>query len=81
MNEVWEHKKEPTMTLLKNGSTLLLEELTTDGESMVLAQTVTGAFVTWRKDDEGDTFWGNYFPQTLTGLKEAIQSFEDRIGH
>jgi len=70
------------MALLKNGSTLLLETFTADGESVVLAQTVTGAFVTWRKDAEGNTYYGSYFPQTPTGLKNAIQNFEDRFsGH
>jgi len=69
------------MVLLKNGSTLLLEEPTADGESVVLAQTPTGAFVTWRKGSEGDTFWGNYFSQTLRGLKEAIIDFEERTAH
>lgn len=65
------------MTLLKNGSTLLVEILTPNGEAVVLA--VTGrAFATWRKDDQGDTFWGDYYPPTLEGLKGAIGSLERR---
>jgi len=65
------------MAILKNGSTLLLERLTEYG-AIVLAQTET-AFATWRKDAQGDTYHGNYFRQTLDGLKGAIQDFEERL--
>lgn len=68
------------MTLLKNGSTLLVESLTSNGEAVVLAITPEGAFATWRKDDNGDTFWGDYHPPTLEGLKAAIKSLEQRAG-
>ena len=64
------------MTLLKNGSTLLLELPTEDGK-MVLAMTET-AFATWRMDSEGDTYHGNYSRQTLDGLKIAIADLESR---
>jgi len=67
------------MTILKNGSTLLVEILTEDSFSVVLAMTDT-AFATWRKDDKGDTFWGDYFPQTLDGLQEAIIDLVARTG-
>ena len=65
------------MVTLKNGSTLLVEIPMNDGESGVLARTET-AFATWRKNDEDDTFRGDYYPPTLEGLKGAIQSLEDR---
>ena len=68
------------MATLKNGSTLLVEILTPDGEAIVLAVTVAGAFATWRKDDQGDTYHGDYYPPTLDGLKGAIESLESRSG-
>lgn len=66
------------MTILKNGSTLLVESLTPNGEAVVLAITPGGAFATWRKDDEGNTFSGDYYPPTVEGLKGAIDSLEAR---
>ena len=65
------------MEILKNGSTLLIEIPTADGESVVLAKTET-SFVTWRKNDQSDTFWGDYYPPTVEGLKDAITSLETR---
>lgn len=65
------------MTTLKNGSTLLVEVVTRDGMAVVLARTET-AFATWRKDDGGDTYHGEYFPPTIEGLKAAIESLERR---
>ncbi len=65
------------MALLKNGSTLLLELPTQDGAAVVLAQTET-AFATWRRDDQGDTYHGEYFAPTVEGLKGAIENLEER---
>ena len=69
------------MTLLKNGSTLLVEIPTSDRESVVLALTVAGAFATWRKDNQGNTFLGDYHPPTLEGLQAAIESLVRRSSH
>jgi len=68
------------MVQLKNGSTLLVEVLAPDGEAVVLAKTET-AFATWRKDGDGNTFWGNYFRDTIDGLKQAVADLETRASH
>lgn len=67
------------MTVLKNGATLILEELISTGESVVLATTDL-AYVTWLKDNEGNCSFGNYFPKLRHGLHSAIDNFEYRVG-
>lgn len=65
------------MATLKNGATLIYEELLPSGESKVLARSEND-FITWLKDNEGNCFWGHYFPMNINGLHEAIQDFNTR---
>lgn len=65
------------MTQLKNGSTLILEELTIRQDSKVLAQTERD-FVTWLKDNKGNCYNGHYHPHTLAGLRDAVEDFHHR---
>lgn len=67
------------MPLLKNGSTLLLEVPTEEGQSVVLAMTEK-AFATWRKDSEDITYHGDYFPQSPDGLARALKDLRERSG-
>lgn len=59
------------MTKLKNGASVIDR----DG-SVVLAKT-TGhlPYVTWRINEDGDCFWGNYF----ASLSAADADFRDRV--
>lgn len=67
------------MVVLKNGTILLLEELTKDGDSTVLAMSETD-FITWKKDNEGNCFWGRYFRRCAASLELAIADFHARVG-
>ena len=64
------------MSILKNGATLIYEELIPTGESVVLA--VDRDFVTWLKDDKGNCYCGHYFQKHLIGLEEAVTDFRAR---
>lgn len=67
------------MEQLPNGATVILRQDNHMGDPVAL--TVTDRdLVTWCVDQEGNAFWGHYFPRTQAGLADAARDFRHRVG-
>lgn len=65
------------MKTLKNGATVMTIDST---KRLVLAETDRD-YVTWRMDQEGNCFWGHYFPRRgddNDALTDAISDYNKR---